>query len=134
IEEGERTGIHQKFLCAQRKPWHILENRPPAPIWVGVFHREGMKFIRNEAGISNLTTFHCIYPKTDLFDRTDIDLLFAYLLTDVSKELFSDNQREYGDGLRKFEPNDLKHGMMPDLSLLSANEVAEIRSLFISDR
>ncbi|MEI6332610.1 MAG: hypothetical protein WCP16_25490, partial [Pseudanabaena sp. ELA645] len=85
IEIGEKTGIDKKYLTACRTPWYSLENRPPSPIWVSVFNRSGLKFVRNEANISNLTTFHCVYPvQSSLFDNVNIDILFAYLLTDAS--------------------------------------------------
>lgn len=119
IKIGEDNKIHEKFLTSKRSPWYSLEKRPPAPIWVSVFNRNGLKFIRNEASISNLTTFHCIYPSKDsLFQSLAIDLLFAYLLTDTAKQIFEDNRREYGNGLKKFEPNDINKGMMLDLELL----------------
>ncbi len=130
IKLGEEQGIHKKYLTSKRKPWYSLENRPPSPIWVGVFNRTGLKFIRNEAGISNLTTFHCIYPVNNLFNKIDIDLLFAYLLTDVARQLFNDNRREYGDGLKKFEPNDLNNALMPDLSLLDKKNQEYILELY----
>ncbi len=47
-----------------------------------------------------------------------IDLFFAYLLTDVSKQIFNDNCREYGNGLQKFEPNDINKSKMLDLNRL----------------
>jgi adenine-specific DNA-methyltransferase len=106
-----------------------LEKRPPAPIWVSVFNRSGLRFVRNEANISNLTTFHCIYPQTDLFSDVSIDLLFAYLLTDTARQIFKDNSREYGNGLQKFEPNDLNKGMMLDLSKLSVSAKQKIFEL-----
>jgi len=119
IDLGEKTGIDKKYLTACRTPWYSLENRPPSPIWVSVFNRSGLKFIRNEANISNLTTFHCVYPaQNSLFDNVNVDVLFAYLLTDVAREIFEDNRREYGNGLQKFEPNDLNKAMMLDLTLL----------------
>ena len=119
IKIGEDNKINKKFLTSKRSPWYSLEKRPPAPIWVSVFNRNGLKFIRNEANISNLTTFHCIYPSKDsLFQSLEIDLLFAYLLTDTAKQIFEDNRREYGNGLKKFEPNDINKGMMLDLELL----------------
>jgi adenine-specific DNA-methyltransferase len=119
LELGVQTGIDKKHLTANRTPWYALENRPPSPIWVSVFNRTGLKFIRNEANIHNLTTFHCVYPvSNNLFDNIDTDLLFAYLLTDVAREIFEDNRREYGNGLQKFEPNDLNKAMMLDLGLL----------------
>lgn len=131
IKLGENSGIDKKYLTACRTPWYSLENRPPSPIWVSVFNRSGLKFIRNEANISNLTTFHCVYPvQNSLFDNVNIDLLFAYLLTDVAREIFEDNRREYGNGLQKFEPNDLNKAMMLDLTLLDKNIENKIIELY----
>jgi adenine-specific DNA-methyltransferase len=113
--KGEQEQINKRFLTANRNPWYSLEKRPPAPIWVSVFNRTGLRFVRNEAGISNLTTFHCIYPQTDMFSEVSTDLIFAYLLTDTARQIFEDNSREYGNGLQKFEPNDLNKGKMPDI-------------------
>lgn len=128
---GETLEIHKKFLTANRNPWYSLENRPPAPIWVSVFNRNGLRFIRNEANISNLTTFHCIYPsKANLFDSINIDLLFAYLLTDVARQIFEDNSREYGNGLQKFEPNDINKAQMLDLKLLDLKIEKKILDLY----
>jgi adenine-specific DNA-methyltransferase len=112
----------------------LLENRPPAPIWAGVFNRGEIKFIRNEAGISNLTAFHCIYPVSSLFSSVETDLLFAYLLTDTAKQIFNDNRREYGDGLKKFEPNDLNNALMLDLSMLNNQTKKSILNLYAQYR
>jgi adenine-specific DNA-methyltransferase len=129
--KGEVEGVDKKFLTASRKPWYSLENRPPAPIWVSVFNRTGLKFIRNEANISNLTSFHCIYPKlTNLFSQIDIDLFFAYLLTNTAKQIFEDNCREYGNGLQKFEPNDINKGQMLDLQIMDSQTKKDILNLY----
>lgn len=131
IEKGINDEVNEKYLTKSRKPWYSLENRPPAPIWVSVFNRNGIKFIRNEANISNLTTFHCVYPiNSNIFSQVTNDLLFAYLLTDVAKEIFSDNRREYGNGLKKFEPNDLNKSKMLDLSTLTESQIEEILDLY----
>jgi len=103
---------------------------PPSPIWVSVFNRTGLRFVRNEANISNLTTFHCIYPRKLLFSTVSTDLLFAYLLTDTARQIFEDNSREYGNGLQKFEPNDLNQGKMLDLSVLPPSSQAKIMELY----
>lgn len=132
LKKGEAEEIHKKFLTASRKPWHSLENRPPAPIWVSVFNRNGLRFIRNEANISNLTAFHCIY--LNMFSLPKIDLLFAYLLTDVSRQIFEDNRREYGNGLQKFEPNDINKAKMLDLNFIDAFAEKRILDLYKSYR
>lgn len=116
LEIGIEQEVNKKFLTACRNPWYSLENRPPSPIWVSVFNRNGLRFIRNEAGLSNLTAFHCIY--LNMFSAPKTDLLFAYLLTEVSKQIFEDNSREYGNGLQKFEPNDINKAKMLDLEQL----------------
>lgn len=128
LNKGEAEEIHKKFLTACRNPWYTLEKRPPSPIWVSVFNRNGLRFIRNEANISNLTTFHCIY--LNMFSASKADLLFAYLLTDISKEIFNDNRREYGNGLQKFEPNDINKALMVDLDKIKTDDEQKILELY----
>ena len=130
IEYGEQQNIHKRHLTSKRKPWYKLENRPPAPILVGVFNRKGLKFIRNEANILNLTTFHCIYLTNNLFQNIDIDLLFAYLLTNTAKEIFNDESREYGNGLKKFEPNDLNNAKILNIFNLDISIKNKILNLY----
>ncbi|MCZ2267423.1 MAG: Eco57I restriction-modification methylase domain-containing protein [Ignavibacteriales bacterium] len=132
ILKGEAEEINKKFLTASRNPWYALEKRKPSPIWVSVFNRNGLRFIRNEANISNLTTFHCIY--LNLFSEQKVDLLFAYLLTDISKNIFNDNRREYGNGLHKFEPNDINKALMVDLDKISKTDEKQILTLFCEYR
>ncbi len=130
LTKGESEGIDKKYLTASRNPWFALEKRPPAPIWVSVFNRKGLRFIRNYANVANLTTFHCVYPQNNLFSDISIDLLFAYLLTDTARMIFEDNAREYGNGLRKFEPNDLNKGMMIDLALLTSEQKTAMENYY----
>lgn len=118
VSLGEETGADKRYLTASRKPWYAIENRKPSPIWVSVFNRKGLRFVRNIAGVSNLTTFHCVYDA----GVVDIDVLFGYLVTNVAKEIFMDNSRQYGNGLVKFEPNDLNKGKAVDLRLLTEEE------------
>lgn len=124
ILHGESLRIQNKYLTSHRNPWYALEKRLPAPLWVSVFSRKGIKFIRNEAAVRNLTTFHCVYLNPLALDN--IDLLFAYLLTDIAKDIFTDNRREYGDGLEKFEPNDLHYAKVINLDQIPPLAVTEI--------
>ena len=132
IELGEKQGIHKRYLTSHRTPWYSLENRPPAPILVTVFNRTGLRFVRNEAGVYNLTAFHCVYLNPNIMPK--IDLLMAYLITDVAKEIFEDSRREYGDGLRKFEPNDLNNAFVVDLEKIDNEREENILKLFYKFR
>ena len=60
----------------------------------------------------------------------ETDLFFAYLLTDLAKEIFNDNKREYGNGLNKFEPNDLNSSKVVDFSVLTSSQKTEIEELY----
>lgn len=129
IKRGEEQGIDRLFLTSSRTPWYSLEKRKPAPILVSVFNRKGLRFVRNKAQVANLTNFHCVYVNTSLFGNMSPDLLFAYLATDTARAIFEDNCREYGNGLQKFEPNDLNKAMMLDLAMLPQHVKNEIEEL-----
>ena len=126
IELGKQQKIDKRYLTASRSPWYAIEKRPPSPIWVSVFNRSGLRFVRNEANVHNLTTFHCVYN----IGSIETDVLFAYLLTSVAKRIFLDNSRQYGNGLIKFEPNDLNKGLVVDLSLLTELEINYIKKIY----
>lgn len=125
---GEKLGVHKKYLTSHRIPWYVIENRPPAPILVTVFNRNGLRFVRNEANVRNLTCFHCLY--LDMVAINKMDVLMAYLITDVAREIFNDNRREYGDGLEKYEPNDLNKSKVINLQTIPAEKEFEIVELF----
>lgn len=129
VERGECDGIDKRYLTSKRKPWFILERRTPSPIWVTVFNRKGPRFVLNTAGVSNLTTFHCVYPVKDIFRDVSVNLLFAYLISNTAKEIFNRNRREYGNGLRKFEPNDINRSMMLDIDNLPCEAKREMERL-----
>ena len=128
LDEGVRKGINKKHLPAHRKIWHRPENRLPSPIWVTVFNRGGLRFIRNETNTMNLTTFHSVYLNP--IYQSLIEVVMAYLLTDIAREIFADNRREYGNGLEKFEPNDLNNALMLDISHLSKQQITDIEKLY----
>lgn len=127
IEKGVKEKIDKRYLTSHRTPWYSIENRPPAPILVKVFNRSELKFVRNEAELYNLTAFHCIYLKDTA--KSKIDILMAYLLTDIAKQIFDDNRRDYGHGLKKFEPNDLNNSLIIDLDKIDKENENKIRDL-----
>lgn len=127
IKNGERKGYNLRYLTRNRSPWYSMEKKEISPILVSVFNRNKVKFIRNDANVSNLTTFHSLYPTRTHMD--DINLLFAYLLTDTAKDLLEYNKRTYGNGLNKFEPNDINKSLIVDLDIIPRVEKMEIIEL-----
>ena len=126
IQHGELKEYHKGFLTAHRSPWYAIENKEIAPIWISVFHRTSLKVVRNETEAKNLTTFHGVYLQDRYNNKKFINVFFCYLLTPVCQSILAEYKREYGDGLDKFEPNDLNNAMVLDLSLLSDNDVSKI--------
>jgi len=126
LDIGVSQGVSKKYLTSKRTPWYAIEKRLPSPIWVSVFNRSGLKFIKNEIQARNLTTYHCLYNNHIISD----DLLFAYLITDTAKDLLEENSREYGNGLQKFEPNDINKSYMLDLNVLGTERINTILELY----
>lgn len=65
-----------------------------------------------------------------MFSAPKADLLFAYLLTEISKDIFNDNRREYGNGLQKFEPNDINKALVVDIAKIQAKDEQTILELY----
>lgn len=132
LMHGEEKGYHERFLTKKRKPWYKTEERAPAPILVTVFSRSKVKFIRNEANVRYLTAFHGIYLHPAYTDDTDV--LMAFFMTDICQELLDRQHREYGKGLKKFEPNDLNHALVIDIDALKAEDKKAIKGIYSNIR
>jgi len=124
IEHGEALGLNKRYLLSCRTPWYSMEQRPQAPIWAAVFGREGMRFIFNKAGIANLTTFHCLYPKG--LDDAEIAALVAMLNSKPIQERAMSHRRVYGGGLIKFEPKDLLEIEIVDVKKMQRHHVEQL--------
>lgn len=127
VDRGEAEGLTSRYILASRTPWYSMEQRAVAPIWASVFGRGDLEFIYNEAGASSLTNFHCVYPT-----RTDEDFLKALtviLNSGLVRAGARLHTRGYGGGLTKFEPNDLKSILIPDLRLSSADTLRALAEL-----
>lgn len=127
--EGENSGLPKRYLLAARKKWFEMESRPPAPIWAAVFGRLGLRYIRNNAGIRNLTTFHCIYP---IDERPEFsDALTLCLNSHFIQNRARSQHRVYGGGLLKLEPKDILDIEVPDLSVLPNSIILNMGTLLL---
>ena len=123
---GWNARTDQRYLTGKRSPWYALEKRPPAPLLVTTFSRGQVRWVRNHAGVYNLTAFHGFYPDPGV----DLDLLCAYLVTPMAQKLLASNRREYGNGLHKYEPNDLNQALVVDVGAMDEAEKREVRALY----
>ena len=130
IKMGEENNYHKSYLTSHRNPWYSIEKKEPAPILVSVFSRDKIKVVRNEMMIKNLTTFHGLFFKDDEIKENDINILFCYLLTPIAQKILRMNKREYGDGLDKFEPNDLNNAYVLDTSKVTNEKKKRILHLY----
>lgn len=128
IVDGERRGVDRGYLCRHRTPWYSTEARDPAPILATVFSRDNMRFVHNRAGCLNLASHHGIYPRYD--DVARVKALLCYLNSSHSMSAQIEVRREYGNGLHKFEPGDLKQIPVLPVSRLGAGAVAGLARLF----
>jgi len=127
IKRGEIIGINKRYLTRNRTPWYAIEKREVSKIWIPVFGRKGLKFIWNDSRCLTLTCFHVFYP-TKLGEKY-IDIFFLYLNTDFAKEFIEREKREYGNGLEKFEPNDINKSYTINFDLLAESQVEELKEM-----
>ncbi|UXR63995.1 SAM-dependent methyltransferase [Bdellovibrio bacteriovorus] len=126
IAQGEKDGIHLRYLTKMRSPWYKLEKRKPSGLLFGVFSRNGYKVIRNTTEAVCLTCYHGFNLKADYSKY--LDLLFFYLLSDAGNKIMQINMRKYGDGLDKFEPNDLNDSLVPSPEWFSSVDKIDIKA------
>jgi adenine-specific DNA-methyltransferase len=123
IQKGEELGLPDRYLLKSRRIWYTLETRTPADVWVGVFSREGVKFIFNEAKVHNLTCFHGIFTG---LSRIENKALVALMNSRKVQKINTRQQRSYGSGLNKLEPKDLLSLVVPNLAFLSDEVIQKL--------
>ena len=128
IETGEKASIDKKYLPSCRTPWYSMEQKRVAPIWVSSACRNGIKFVRNLTQAKALTTFHSIFISEDFIEYTD--LIFCYFLTPIAQTIIRENRKELGNGLEKFQPNDLNSAKMLDIRIVSATDRERVFAIY----
>jgi hypothetical protein len=101
-----------------------MEKANPAPIWIGVFGRGGLRVIRNRSGVAHLTTYHGLTPRDD--DPLLADALVVALHATIAVAAIERARRVFGAGLEKVEPADLLDIHLPDLPRASKAALARV--------
>lgn len=127
LKYGQEKEFNLRYLTRMRRPWYRLEQREPAPLLLAVFGRNGFKSILNLSKAVHLTAFHGFYPSNQFF--VSEKLLWLYLQTSFARQIFAQQCRSYGDGLKKLEPSDWSKLFVPDWRLWSKNILIQANEL-----
>ena len=112
LKLGEDLGLPQKALISQRNPWYKMETRVPPDYLFAYLGRRNIRFVRNLAGVSPLTTLLAVYARNS--DEEYIRKLHAVLNhPDVLSGLVY-VAKSYGNGALKAEPRQLELLPIPD--------------------
>ncbi len=117
LEEGKANGVHQRYICRHRKPWHTQENRPAAPFICTYLGRSGkqggppFRFILNHSRATAANVYLMLYPKGALRrileGNSHLKRRVWKVLNNIRPESMLGEGRVYGGGLHKLEPNEL---------------------------
>lgn len=117
IRYGEKTKANQGYVVRNRSKWYKSEEREPANLLIGTFFRNGYKVVLNETWLINLTCYHGFIAND--IGKEYLLHLFLYLNSKVGRKITMLVKRRYGDGLYKFEPNDLNGMLVPKIAFLN---------------
>ena len=115
--EGKSQGVHNNYLCKNRKRWYLQEHRKPAPFLCTYMGRKNkdnsvpFRFVLNESKAIATNSYLMLYPKEKLQEilETDKSILERIwkLLNEINSSSFTKEGRTYGGGLHKIEPKEL---------------------------
>ncbi len=111
LAEGVRSGLPERALIRQRRPWYKMETRAVPPFLFAYLGRRNARFIRNTAGVLPLTSFLCVYPHCR--DEEHIEDLWALLSHPDTVGNLGRVGKSYGGGAIKVEPRALESLPIP---------------------
>lgn len=106
LASGERMGLPSRVLIATRKPWYRMEERVVPPFLFAYLGRRNVRFIRNAADIVPLTSFLCVYPRSE--DPKEHEKLWRILQHPSTVDNLKFVGKSYGSGAIKVEPRALE--------------------------
>jgi hypothetical protein len=123
--DGETSGLPQRPLISQRKPWYKTEVRNIPLFLFAYLGRRNVRFIRNTARIIPLTGFLCIYPKSE--EKEFVERLWKILNHPDTISNLALIGKSYGDGAVKVEPRALEKLPIPDHVIQEAGLPVQLR-------
>jgi hypothetical protein len=104
---SERHLVEQRITAG--RPWWAVEADFDAPILFSYFNRRRPRFVRNSIGGVPLNNWLVVQPRV----HVDADALFTALTDSAVHSRLKSDSREYGNGLWKLEPSELKRLRIP---------------------
>ena len=111
VQYGSTCGFDKGYITRNRRLWYVPEHRPPYPIWLTTFSRNGFRVVRNRTQVRSLTSFHGFQPTA--LGLPYVDSVFLFLSSSVGQDSLQAVSRTYGRGLQKVEPGDLHAIRLP---------------------
>jgi len=123
--EGKKKKVTEAYLCQNRKPWYLQEERPPSPFictYIGRSdngNRRPFRFILNHSKATVTNSYLVMYPKPTvdqaIMDNPRLVHEIWEALKTIPTATMLEEGRVYGGGLHKIEPREL--GNVPAESL-----------------
>ena len=125
IRSGEQAGFHKRFLTRKRNPWHKTEARTPALPALGRLRPRRIQGGSQHQPRLAPDVFSRLRAKCRRW-RIRRNRLFLFFASRTGRRIASLAQREYGNALRKFEPNDLSDVPVPTPGLFATLHPADV--------
>ncbi len=127
LRRGEETGIHTRYKCRARRPWHAvpLPKHGSPDLFLTYCAAEFPRVALNEAGVLHTNTLHGV-TVDNAIDPRALAVGFYNSLTLLSAELVG---RSYGGGVLKLEPTEAESLLVPPLPAHAAARLEEVDSL-----
>ena len=112
IASGEEAGVHEKYLCAHRKPWWRIGGKPAPDVVATYMGRQPPRFALNTAGAKTLNTIHGLYFRDTKLSAKTRRAVVQWLNENNAAFI----GRTYHGGLMKFEPSEMSGLLVPPLA------------------
>jgi predicted RNA methylase len=106
VRHGESMGVHRRYKCRIRDPWHRLRLGPRPDGFLSYLVYDRPRLAANEAGAWCTNSFHSVYAPDPLL----LAAAFFNPITLMGVELLG---RVYGGGVLKIEPGDAARLRVP---------------------
>lgn len=122
LERGRRKGIHLRAQCGKRRPWYAVPVVEPPEAFATCMAAHGPRIVVNQAGVLATNNILCL----STIGNRDVSwrAIAVGILTSAASLAAEIIGRNYGGGVLKLEPSDLRRLPIPVLPDEAVEEVA----------